>query len=150
MRTRFKLPIIMITLLLALSACSGGESGERASGTPTGSTGSAAAPATATTAPPAAAGDATKGQQTYVSTCSACHGPEAKGVPGLGKDLTTSEFVTAQSDQQLVEFIKVGRGPTDPGNTTGIAMPPKGGNPALTDAQILDIIAWLRQVHQTK
>jgi disulfide bond formation protein DsbB len=32
----------------------------------------------------------------------------------------------------------------DPLNTTGIDMPGKGGNPALTDDNILAIIAYLR------
>jgi disulfide bond formation protein DsbB len=37
---------------------------------------------------------------------------------------------------------------SDPLNTTGIAMPPKGGNPALTDGQIVDIVAYLRSIQK--
>lgn len=48
--------------------------------------------------------------------------------------MTTSEFIKSQSDAQLVEFIKKGRPASDPANTTKVDMPPKGGNPALTDA----------------
>jgi disulfide bond formation protein DsbB len=33
--------------------------------------------------------------------------------------------------------------PNEPENTTGVPMPPKGGNPALTDEQILEIIAFI-------
>ena len=84
------------------------------------------------------------GADLYQQTCAACHGPDAKGQPNLGKDLTTSQFVQSQSDQALLAFIKQGRMPNDPGNTTGVPMPPKGGNSALTDAQILDIIAFIR------
>jgi disulfide bond formation protein DsbB len=64
----------------------------------------------------------------------------------LGKSLhaSESEFVRTQSDDALVEFIKVGRQPDDPANTTGIAMPPKGGNPAITDGDLYNIVAWLR------
>jgi disulfide bond formation protein DsbB len=69
-------------------------------------------------------------------------------VPGLGKDLTTSEFITGLSDDELLDFIKRGRDMSDPLNTTGIAMPPKGGNPALTDGQIVDIIAYLRSIQK--
>ena len=52
------------------------------------------------------------------------------------------------SDEQLLAFIKTGRPTSDPANTTGVDMPPKGGNPALTDAQIVDIIAFIRTLHQ--
>jgi disulfide bond formation protein DsbB len=96
----------------------------------------------------AAAGDAAKGQKTYSQLCIACHGPEGKGVQGLGKDLTTSTFVADLSDAELVDFIKVGRDPGDPLNTTGVSMPPKAGNPALTDQDILDIVAYVRTIHQ--
>ncbi len=93
-------------------------------------------------------GDAAAGQTAFASTCSACHGPGGEGIQGLGKDLTTSEFVAGQTDDQLVGFIKVGRGPTDPGNTTGIAMPPKGGNPALSDDDLYNIVAYIRSIHK--
>ena len=83
----------------------------------------------------------------YSILCIACHGPEAKGVQGLGKDLTTSTFVAEKTDAELVEFIKVGRAPDDPLNTTGAAMPPKGGNPALSDQEIADIVAFVRTIH---
>lgn len=94
------------------------------------------------------AGDASTGQTTFAQTCSACHGPAAKGVEGLGKDLTTSEFVAGLSDTDLIAFIKIGRGSTDPLNTTGIDMPPKGGNPALNDDDLQNIVAYLRTIHQ--
>ncbi len=101
-----------------------------------------------TAAPEASApsGDATKGEASYLTACSACHGPTADGVQGLGKSLhaTESEFVQNHSDEELVEFIKVGRQPDDPLNTTGVAMPPKGGNPALSDEDLYNIVAWIR------
>ncbi|MBO9360905.1 MAG: cytochrome c [Thermoflexus sp.] len=92
-------------------------------------------------------GDAERGKELYLSTCVACHGPEAKGVPGLGQNLTTSAFVRQQTDEQLVEFIKRGRMATDPANVTGMPMPPKGGNPALTDQDLMDIVAFLRTLN---
>ena len=67
---------------------------------------------------------------------------------GLGKDLTTSTFVAEKSDADMVDFLKVGRDPSDPLNTTGVAMPPKGGNPALSDQDMLDIVAFVRTIHQ--
>jgi disulfide bond formation protein DsbB len=93
-------------------------------------------------------GDAANGGNIFSTACVACHGPEAKGVTGLGKDLTTSEWVGQQSDAQLVEFIKKGRDATDPLNTTGVAMPPKGGNPAMSEQEIADIVAFVRSIHQ--
>ena len=86
----------------------------------------------------------TTGAELYQQSCAACHGPDGKGRPNLGKDLTTSQLVQTQSDQALLDFIKQGRMPNDAGNTTGVPMPPKGGNPALTDEQILEIIAFIR------
>jgi disulfide bond formation protein DsbB len=65
---------------------------------------------------------------------------------GLGKDLTTSEFVKTTSDADMVAFIKIGRPASDPANTQGVDMPPKGGNPALTDQDILDIVAYVRSL----
>lgn len=84
------------------------------------------------------------GQKLFQQTCAACHGMEGQGVPNLGKDMRVSAFIKAQSDDELLAFIKRGRMPSDPGNTTGVAMPPKGGNPALQDGQLRAIIAYIR------
>ncbi|MCH7493284.1 hypothetical protein IIA16_01020 [bacterium] len=65
-------------------------------------------------------------------------------MPGLGKDLTDSAFIRGLTATELAAFIKVGRGSSDPENTTGIDMPPKGGNPALSADDLLDIAVWLR------
>ncbi len=86
------------------------------------------------------------GKSVFDTTCFACHGMNAKGIPGLGKDLVDSSFVHSLSDQELVEFIDKGRPATDPANTTGIAMPARGGNPALTDAQLADVAVYLRSL----
>lgn len=128
---------LMLLLALLLAACGGKKK------------------ASASDAAPAAAGqqdvavvqgDPAKGEQIFQTACVACHGPDATGVEGLGKSLHAgeSEFVASQTDEQLVEFIKQGRQPGEPGNTTGVAMPPKGGNPALSDEDIHHIVAWLR------
>lgn len=139
--------LIVVSLAL-LAACGGDDKKEEATPTaqpaaeqPTAAPQEAAAPA-------APAGDAANGGKIFATACVACHGPEGKGVTGLGKDLTTSEWVGQQTDEQLVEFIKVGRDAGDPLNTTGVAMPPKGGNPAMTDQEIADIVAFVRSIHQ--
>ena len=131
---------ILLILTFSLAAC-GGSSTEREQ---------PAAPAKEEepAAAPVPVGDATKGEETFVKTCSACHGPEGKGIEGLGKDMTGSEFIAGLSDEELVAFIKVGRTTSDPLNTTGVDMPPKGGNPALSDDDLLDIVAFMRSIHQ--
>ncbi len=84
---------------------------------------------TATSAPSAAPaepkGDAARGAEKFLGTCSACHGYDAKGIAGLSKDLTTSEFVKGNSDDELLAFVKVGRPASNPANTTGVDMPPR-------------------------
>ena len=127
--------IAMVVLAVMLVAGCGGEEPKAES---------AAAPAAAV----ALVGDAVNGGNIFSTACVACHGPEAKGVTGLGKDLTTSEWVGQQSDAQLIEFIKKGRDAGDPLNTTGVAMPPKGGNPAMSEQEIADIVAFVRSIHQ--
>jgi mono/diheme cytochrome c family protein len=142
--------VLLIVLLAAmlLVACGGGEDPEpTATPVPAAAAPAEAAPAAAQPVA-AAVGDAANGQKLYAQLCIACHGPEGKGVQGLGKDLTTSTFVAENDDVELIEFIKVGRDPGHPLNTTGIAMPPKGGNPALKDQEIADIVAFVRAIHQ--
>jgi disulfide bond formation protein DsbB len=93
-------------------------------------------------------GDAAAGETMYQRSCLACHGADAKGMPNLGKDLTTSDFVQSKTDDELLAFIKVGRPAGDPLNTQGIDMPPKGGNPALSDDDLMNIIAFVRTLEE--
>ncbi len=142
---------VFAPLIVVLALVLGGCGGDEAEPTPMPATAAAApaAPAAADVQPVAAlAGDAAKGEKSYMQLCIACHGPEAKGVQGLGKDLTASTFIAEKSDGEMVDFLKVGRDPGDPLNTTGVAMPPKGGNPALTEQDMQDIVAYLRTIHQ--
>ncbi len=92
-------------------------------------------------------GNPVLGKDGFMKSCASCHGNDAKGLPKLGKDLTTSQFVKDKTNKELVDYVKNGRLPSDPLNTTGIAMPPKGGNPALTDKEILDIVTYVKTVH---
>lgn len=132
--------LALIVLSLALAACGGG------GGTaPSGGGDTVAQAPEPTTAP---AGDPVAGKTQFDTVCIACHGPGGVGVTGLGKPFTTSEFLLTVTDQELLEFVKTGRPISDPANTTGVDMPPKGGNPALTDAQIMDIIAYIRTLHE--
>jgi disulfide bond formation protein DsbB len=130
MITLFSLSLILALLLVACGGNNEEAAGEEAAGEEV------------------AAGDATAGKDLFVTNCSSCHGTDAKGLPNLGKNLTTSQFVEDNSDQELLAFVKQGRPASHPDNTTGVDMPPKGGNPALTDEAILDIIAYIRSIHE--
>ncbi len=87
------------------------------------------------------------GENVYQSVCSACHGFNAKGIPGLGKPLIDSPFVDGLSDDGLLAFVQQGRQVTDPLNTTGVMMPPRGGNPGLTDDDLRHVIAYIRSLN---
>ncbi|MCE7967274.1 MAG: hypothetical protein DYG94_00810 [Leptolyngbya sp. PLA3] len=86
----------------------------------------------------------------FVASCSSCHGADGGGVEGLGKSLKDSEWVKGKSDDELLAFIKQGRPIWDAENTTGIDMPPKGGNPALTDDELRSIIKHIRDLQSGK
>ena len=119
---QFVLMSLLVVVVATLTACGGGASAPK--------------------------GDANKGKTVYMNTCSACHGANAKGVPSLGKDLTTSTFAKGMNDDQLLDFLKKGRPTSDPANTTKVDMPPKGGNPALTDQDLTDLIAYIRTLNK--
>jgi disulfide bond formation protein DsbB len=107
-----------------------------------------AAPASAASVPAQTSSSDPAAGQALFASCSACHGPAGEGIPGLGKDLTNSEFVAGKTDDELISFIKDGLDPSDPLNITGIAMPPKGGNPALEDEDLYNIVAYIRSLHK--
>ncbi|MEZ4514321.1 MAG: cytochrome c [Chloroflexota bacterium] len=132
--------IFMLCLTIFLVACGGGET---ASSTTAENSDPTAPPPTAEPA-----GDAANGEALFGQSCIACHGEGGVGIEGLGKNMTTSEFIRGMSDEEFLAFVKTGRPVGDPANTTGIDMPPKGGNPALTDAQLLDIIAYIRTLQK--
>lgn len=139
MRRSLILITLFVVFAMTLAACGGG--GDSNSDNNEANNASAAEPVAATTA-----GDPVHGEKLFMANCTACHGADAKGVPSLGKSVhpSDSEFIQMQSDPELIEFIKVGRQPDHPLNTTGVAMPPKGGSPALSDSDIVDIVAYIR------
>lgn len=136
-KTHYLILGLSLILTFGISACGGGDTGSQSSSQDSSSQTEATF-----------RGDPEVGKELFSGTCIACHGPEGKGIPGLGKDMTTSEFIAGKTDKELVDFIKVGRDPSDPLNTTGVAMPPKGGNPALSDEDLFNIVSFVRTLHK--
>ena len=126
-----RLAILAAVLALVLAACGGGSDSSGESGGGGG-------------AVEVEAGDPVNGATVYKSTCAACHGPDLQGVDGLGKGLVPNEFVATSTEEELANFINIGRPAGDPANMTGVDMPPRGGNPSLTDQDIRDVSAYLK------
>ena len=80
------------------------------------------------------------GQAIYQAHCSVCHGADGKGaIPGT-QDFTKKGGVLSLSDAVLLERITNGYQQAG----SPMAMPPKGGDPSLTEQQIKQVIAYLR------
>lgn len=85
--------------------------------------------------------DPANGRQVYEGTCVFCHGDDGEGeIPGV-PDLTRRSGPLSQSDEVL--FDHIANGFESPGSA--MAMPARGGNPSLTDAEIRDVVAYLRE-----
>lgn len=84
------------------------------------------------------------GQRLYRQNCALCHGIQGEGKPSLGASLQANEYVASKSDVELVQFLAEGRAADHPDNNKGVAMPPRGGNPRLTDEDLASIVSHLR------
>ena len=93
---------------------------------------------------PTSAGDPLAGVPVYVGNCAPCHGRDLQGINGLGVGLSPNAYVAEADEQELAAFLAVGREADDPLNMQGIAMPPRGGNPSLTDQDLRDVAAYLK------
>jgi mono/diheme cytochrome c family protein len=94
--------------------------------------------ATGSTALP---GDPTKGQTLYAQNCASCHGVNLGG--GVGAVLNPIEKLPGVANPldptYLIQIITNGR-------TEGSkVMPPKGGNPSLTDQDVKDLASFIIQ-----
>jgi len=102
-----------------------------------------AAQATDSLPPGATADMVAEGKKVFAGPglCSACHGPAARGTPGLGPNLTDAEWLHSDgSFDALVAMITAGVPASK--SRSGVAMPAKGGAP-LTDAQVRAVAAYV-------
>jgi cytochrome c5 len=78
------------------------------------------------------------GKAIFDKTCIACHGADGKGtipgVPALHSRLS-------QPDEVLLQHIKDGF--QSPGSV--MVMPPRGGNPDLTDAELKNVLLYMHE-----
>ncbi len=72
------------------------------------------------------------GQQVYESTCVACHGAGVAGAPKLGDNAAWAPFIKAGYEDMVNKAIH-GVG----------AMPPKGGNPSLSDFEVARAVVYI-------
>lgn len=93
----------------------------------------AAAPAAAAAAAPAGASEGQgEGQSVYSGVCQACHVAGVAGAPKLGDAEAWAPRI-ALGEDALVQSVVNGKG----------AMPPKGGNPALSEEQIRAAVEYM-------
>ena len=92
-------------------------------------------------------GDADEGRRLYRLACAGCHGLGADG-EGVGVSLRGTVFMAETSAEDLLRFLQVGRESDDPNNSTGINMPAYGGRPDWGDAELWDVVAYLRYLNE--
>lgn len=86
-------------------------------------------------------GDPAHGKVIFEQTCSACHGEDGHGVIPGTPDFTKKGGVLSLPHADLADHIQ--NGFSEPGKP--MAMPPRGGNPNLSDQDIKDVHAYLHQ-----
>lgn len=127
----------LITLAFLAAACS-----SKSTGAPSPSPTPVAQPDAGAAPDPGLDPRVARGGAAFQKYCALCHGPEAKGyVADHAPSLVSSTFLETADDTFLARSIELGR-PSTP-------MAPYGkelGGP-LSDADIVDMIAWLRAGH---
>jgi len=76
------------------------------------------------------------GQQVYETTCVACHGAGIAGAPKLGDKSQWAKHIAKGRDTLYASAVNGVQGSTG-------AMPPKGGNPALSDAEVRAAVDYM-------
>lgn len=82
------------------------------------------------------------GAQVYQQNCVVCHGDDGSGsMPGV-PDLSENRGWLRLADKELLERIKAGIQTPD----VAVTMPPNGGNPELTEVQLIAAIEFLKKI----
>ena len=93
-----------------------------------------------------ATGNARSGKDIYFQTCVACHGANGKGaLPGV-PNFSRADGPLGKANEILHQNILLGY----QSDGSPMAMPPKGGNPALTEADIASVLRYLREAFEQK
>lgn len=90
----------------------------------------------------------TQGQQVYQgrsggALCATCHGPHAKGIAGIGPDLTDGAWLHGDGSMEFLRAI-IRSGVSKP-KTTSAVMPPFGGSPLKPD-QLEAVAAYVHSL----
>lgn len=73
--------------------------------------------------------------------CYNCHGPEGRGIPQLGADLTDAEWIHV--DGSYASLIRIiGSGVPSEASSSGMPMPPEGGG-RLSEADVRALAAYV-------
>jgi cytochrome c5 len=75
-----------------------------------------------------------QGKAVYEKTCSVCHATGVAGAPKFGEKAAWKEHV-AHGLEHMAEIAIRGEG----------AMPPRGGNPKLSDAEVRAAVAYIME-----
>ncbi|HBK92306.1 MAG TPA: cytochrome c, class I [Parvularcula sp.] len=85
-------------------------------------------------------GDAERGRELYSQTCVACHGANGEGAfEGVPNLMIVSGLLSKPDEILLANMINGFQSAGSP-----MAMPPRGGNPDLTDQDLAHVLAFLR------
>jgi cytochrome c5 len=82
-------------------------------------------------------GGSTDGKTVYEGLCHSCHTAGVAGAPKLGDKAAWAPRIAQGIDTLVKHAIEGYHGPD------GNFMPPKGGNPALTDEQVTNAVHWI-------
>jgi mono/diheme cytochrome c family protein len=79
--------------------------------------------------------------------CAACHGPAAKGIQGLGANLTDSTWLHSDGSYEALVTQITGGVPAGK-SSTGVPMPAKGGAP-LSEEQVRAVAGYVWSLSHT-
>ena len=80
----------------------------------------------------AAGGAAKTGEEVYTTVCTACHGAGVAGAPKMGDAAAWGKLIAEGQKRLVADAMKGVRG-----------MPPKGGNPALSDYEFERAVVYM-------